>query len=277
MEAQLMAGRAAAGRQGWDDAKAYFLSLYNNTNGPAGTEVQQRFNDLRLQALFAYGQTLMSHLDPAETNKLANCEEATRVFGRVYDESPTNRLAVQALLEKGPTAIKEWALARQQYDSLTNALNAYEQVLHSPQADVAARSEAKVGQAVVLEKWAEQKTGKERTALLEQALNNCLDVVYGKILRDDEKLHELWTKEAGLKGFGPRRRLAGLVARGRPLPAVDEFRVAAVARLGGEASQGGAGEAGAGEREPLIVVVRSKRTGWLWTAPCQPHPAYWCS
>jgi TolA-binding protein len=201
--AQLMAGLAAAGRQGWSDAKIDFLSLYNNTNGPSGDEkVHQRFEDLRLQALFAYGQTLMSHLEPTDTNRLANCEEATRVFGRVYDKNPTNQLAVQALLEKAK-CYKEWALARLQYDSLTNALNAYEQVVHSAQADVAARSEAKVGQAIVLEKWAQQKTGKERTALLEQALNHCLDVVYGRpeVLHGDEKLHELWTKEAGLKGL----------------------------------------------------------------------------
>ena len=58
-----------------------------------------------------------------------------------------------------------------------------------------------MGLAVTLSKWAEQKTGKERTALLEQALNHCLDVVYGKILRDDERLDPLWTKEAGVKAF----------------------------------------------------------------------------
>jgi TolA-binding protein len=202
-EAQLMAGLAAAGRQGWNDAKVDFLSLYNNTNGPSGDEkVRQRFEDLRLQALFAYGQTLMSHLEPTDTNRLANCEEATRVFGRVHDKNPTNQLAVLALLEKAK-CYKEWALARIQYDSLTNALDAYEQVVHSAQADVTARSEAKVGQAIVLEKWAQQKTGKERAVLLEQALNHCLDVVYGRpeVLRGDEKLHELWTKEAGLKGL----------------------------------------------------------------------------
>ena len=196
-QAQLMAGLAAAGHQGWKDAKIDFLSLYeitiNYTNGP--------IHDLGLEALFAHGQTLMAHQDPADTNKLANCEEATRVFGRVHDENPTNQLAVQALLQKAK-CYKEWALAKQQYDSLTNALNAYEQVVHSAQADVAARSEAKVGQAIVLEKWAQQKTGKERTALLEQALNHCLEVVYNKnFLRDDEKLHEFWTKEAGLKGL----------------------------------------------------------------------------
>jgi len=139
-------------------------------------------------------------VNPAETNKLANWEEATRVFGRICDEYPTNRLAVRAWGRRGDCDL-QWALARQQYDSLTNALNAYQRVVDSPQADVALRSHAKVGLAVTLEKWAEQKTGKERTTLIEQALNHCLDVVYGKTLRDDERLDPLSTKEAGMKAF----------------------------------------------------------------------------
>ena len=142
----------------------------------------------------------MLHLDPTDTNQLANCEQATRVFARVWEEAPTNRLAIPALLEKAK-CYKDWALVRQQFDSLTNALNVYEQVLRSPQADVPARSEAKVGLAITLEKWADHKSGKERTALLEQALSNCVDVVYGTILRDNERPHEWWTKKAGDKGL----------------------------------------------------------------------------
>jgi TolA-binding protein len=192
-QAQLMAGRAAVAHQGWGQAKDYFLGLYNNTNGPS--------IDLRVHAFFEYGQTLMQWADPAETNKLANCEEATRVFGRICDEYPTNRLAVPAWLEKANCYL-QWALARQQYDALTNAINAYQRVIDSPPADVAARSQAKVGQATVLGKWAEQKTGAEQTALLKQALSNCLDVVYGTILRDaNERLDPFWTKEAGMKAF----------------------------------------------------------------------------
>jgi hypothetical protein len=95
----------------------------------------------------------------------------------------------------------QWGLARQQYDSLTNAINAYQHVIDLPQADVAARSEAKVGQATVLGKWAQQKTGAERTALLKQALSNSLDVVYGTIRATNELPDGKWTKEAGMKAF----------------------------------------------------------------------------
>jgi TolA-binding protein len=190
--AQLMAGRAAVKRQGWKEAHDYFLGLFNNTNGPS--------IDLRVQAFFEYGQSLMEWVEPGETNRLANWDEATRVFGRICDEHPTNQVAVQAWGEKANCYLQA-ALARQQYDSLTNALNAYQRVIDSPQADVEARSNARVGQAVVFGKWAEQKAGPEQTALLKQALSNCLDVLYGKILHDNESLNPKWTKEAGKQAF----------------------------------------------------------------------------
>ena len=59
-----------------------------------------------------------------------------------------------------------------------------------------------------LGKWAEQKTGADQTTLLKQALSNCLDVVYGTILRDhNENLDPFWSKEAGIKAFDLAREL----------------------------------------------------------------------
>jgi TolA-binding protein len=191
-QAQLMAGRAAVARQGWDAVHDYFTGLFNNTNGPS--------LDLRLQALFEYGQSLMQWVAPGDTNKLANCEEATRVFARICHDDPTNRLAAQAWLEKANCYL-QWALAKQQYASLTNALDAYQRAISSPQADVAVRTQAKWGQAITLGKWAAQKSGEARTALLKQALSNCLDVVYGNILRDDERSDPDLTLKVGEKAF----------------------------------------------------------------------------
>jgi TolA-binding protein len=190
--AQFMAGRAAVARQGWKEVHDYFLGVYNNTNGPS--------IDLRVQALFEYGQSLMLWTAPTETNKLANCGEATLVFGQICDQYPTNRLAARAWFEKANCNL-QWALSRQQFDSLTNALAAYQRVIDSPQADVALRSQAKLGQAITLGKWADQKNGEGRTVLLKQALSNCLDVVYGNILRDDERLDPAVTQEVGEKAF----------------------------------------------------------------------------
>ena len=193
-QAQLMAGRAAVARQGWDDVHNYFLGLFNNTNGPG--------IDLRLQALFEYGQSLMRWVAPGDTNKLANCEEATRVFARICDDYPTNRLAVQAWLAKANCYL-QWALAKQQYDSLTNALDAYQRAFNSPQADAAIRSQARLGEAITLGKWAAQKSGDARAAMLKQALSNCLDVVYGTstILHDHEQCDPALTLIAGEKAF----------------------------------------------------------------------------
>ena len=196
-QAQLMAGQTAVARQGWKDATTYFTQLANNTSGNTNPPIL----DLHYHALFEYALTLIRVADPADTNRLANLEQATITLGRICDDYATNNLAIRAWGYRANCYL-QWALARQQYDSLTNAVNAYQHVLDSPQADVTIRSEAKVGLAVTLSKWADQKTGKERTALLEQALNHCLDVVYGsKFLRDDERLDPFWTKEAGVKAF----------------------------------------------------------------------------
>jgi len=191
-EAQLMAGRAAVGHQDWKSAKDHFTSLYNNTNGPA--------LDLRLHAFFEYGQTLLRVVDPTDPNKLANLEEATRIFGRICEEYPTNRLAVQAWIEKG-NCYMQWALAKQQPESLTNAISAYQRAIDAVPADAAARSEAMLGQAIALSKWAEHKAGEERTVLLHQALSNCLNVVHGTLLRDGEQPDPFMTKKAGIQAF----------------------------------------------------------------------------
>jgi hypothetical protein len=54
----------------------------------------------------------------------------------------------------------------------------------------------------VLDKWAEQKTGAEQTALLKRALSNCLEVVYERVPRNENETPDLkWTKEAGMKAI----------------------------------------------------------------------------
>lgn len=185
--AQMMAGRAAMARQGWNAAAECFTTLYKDTNCPT---------DLRLQALFAYGDYCLSR---DSTNKLSDCREALSAYEGIWRWYPTNRLAPLAL---GQTAICywQWALLSKDYDSATNALNGFEQVLtNSTLADAKARSIAKVGQGVVLEQMAQQKPGDDKEELLNRALNAYLDVFYDKVLRDGETPDLFWKKEAGLK------------------------------------------------------------------------------
>ena len=63
----------------------------------------------------------------------------------------------------------------------------------------AARSQAQVGIGLVFEKRAAQATGQDQTALLQLALQNYLDVLYGKNLRDGEPAGSFWVKRAGLQ------------------------------------------------------------------------------
>ena len=184
--ARMMAGRAAFLSQvDWKDAIKYFTDLINDAGCPA---------DLRLQAMFAYGDTLMTQ---DSTNRADDYATAIKVFGRICQDYPTNRQVFLAYGQKANCHL-QWALLTRQYDDLTNALQAYQRVLDMTNADVNARSMALVGQAKVLEKQAEQKTGPERKALLEKAINKYMDVFYPwKNLREGEVAESFWVAKAG--------------------------------------------------------------------------------
>ncbi len=182
-QAEMMAGRVAVTRQGWQDAIRYFTNLTSNPKCPP---------DLWVQAMFAYGDALMGR---DSTNKPDDYSEALGVFSKICESYPTNQLAVLAKAN----CYLQWALASRRLEQDTNAANTFQQVVDSRRADAAARSQAKVGLALVFKKQAEQKSGAEQRALLEQALTNCLDVLYGKILREGEPPDPFWTKEAGLE------------------------------------------------------------------------------
>jgi len=181
--ARLMAGRAAMGRQGYNDAINHFKELTSDTNCPP---------DLNGQALFAYGGALM-FLDAPDTNALANFQLATNVFSQIC---PTNELGALAGLEIGDCNLQMGALAA--------ATNAYARVLNSSFADISARCQAQIRIGVVLEKMAVQAGGTNQTALLQAALGNYLDVLdtsFGNNLRPGETANAFWVKKAGLQAL----------------------------------------------------------------------------
>jgi len=184
-QARMMAGRAAFTRQP-SQAADYFTSLWNDTNCPI---------DIRAQALFAYGDTLMT-VDSTETNRFANYDEAIRVFTRLIEMFPTNKLAVLAWGQKAGCLL-QWAQFSGQYDA---ASNGFYQVLVAPRADGKARSIAKLGLATVLERQSQQNVAAAGT-LQKAALDHCLDVFYGKesVLHDGEQADPFWTRKAGLE------------------------------------------------------------------------------
>ena len=181
-QARMMAGRAAMGRLSYRDAIRYFTNLTSDANCPL---------DLNAKALFAYGSALMMQGATGTNNPSANFEQATTVFGRICQLYPTNELGALAWGEIGDCALQLAA-----YDAATNA---YAQVIASPFANISARSQAQIGLGLVLEKKAAQVEGGDQTALLQLALQNYLDVLYGKNLHDGEIPDSFWVKKAGLQ------------------------------------------------------------------------------
>jgi hypothetical protein len=185
----MMAGRVAVARQSWSEGIGYFLAL--STNAPCS-------DDLRVQALFAYGDILMSAPDPGETNKLANYREAILVFQNISERFPTNRQTVLVWGEMANCYL-QWALHSRQLASDTNVLYGFQQVINSPLADAKARSIATVGLAILHEKQGPQKAGAAQTESLEKAFNLYLDVFHGKILRENEQPDLFWVRKAGME------------------------------------------------------------------------------
>jgi TolA-binding protein len=182
-EARMQAGRAAFRHYGWADAADYFRNLYNETNCPL---------DLRYHALFALGSVYMSQ---DSTNKTSDYVEAIKTFDQICQAYGTNRLGALAWGEKASCYL-QWAQAPFQ---LTNAVDAFQKVLEAPAADVTAKSIAKVGIGVVLERQAGQSPASEQPLLLQRALDHYLDVLSRADLKEGERPDLFWIKESGLK------------------------------------------------------------------------------
>ncbi|HEX4342767.1 MAG TPA: hypothetical protein VH255_05215, partial [Verrucomicrobiae bacterium] len=128
----------------------------------------------------------------SSTNKQSNLQSAMRIFSQI---SPTNSLYAPAMGRIGDCYLQLGVGNPQFYDL---ASNAYTQVTSLPDADVATRSQAKIGLGIVAEKLAQLRTGTEQTGLLVMAFNDYNDVFLYDILRGKEKPDPFWTKRAGL-------------------------------------------------------------------------------
>jgi tetratricopeptide (TPR) repeat protein len=186
-EARMMAGRAAIARQSWLDAIGYFTNLTSDLNCPV---------ELKVQALFAYGDALRRSQVTDTNNPLVNFEEARRVFAKVHDLNSTNAAAARAWGEIGDCGLQ---LAVQDPRQYSAASNAFQQAVDAPAADVATRSQALIGLGLVAERLAERQAGSDAKRLLKQAQDYYLDVFYEKHLRAGERSDLFWLKRAGLE------------------------------------------------------------------------------
>ncbi len=191
-QAQMMAGRAVVARTDYAGAiRDYFTKLEEDTNCPI---------DLRVQATFAHGDALMRWESPDTNNPLANFQAATNVFGQIYQLYPTNEWGALALFYIGECDV--------QLGNYDGAVSTFTQVLDSPAADVAARSQAQIGIGIALEAKAAQSEDPERMELMHTALGNYTDVLYEKNLRDGEQADSFWRKKAGLQAASLAESLA---------------------------------------------------------------------
>jgi TolA-binding protein len=176
-QAKLMAGRAAAGRQGFADAHSYYLQLLNDTNC---------WDELKNQARLAYAASLMEAPSPDTNNPVLNFQAATNILAQL---PPTNALGLLALSQIGDCCLQLGA-----FDAATNA---YLQVLHSPAAGVGLKNRAQVGLGRALEKAAALLPASDRNPLLKLALENYRDVLY----TTNTTAEPFWVKEAGLRAL----------------------------------------------------------------------------
>jgi tetratricopeptide (TPR) repeat protein len=192
-----MAGRAAMGRQGYDEAKTYFEMLMAESNCPPQLNVQT-WLALCAQAWFAYGDVLMQQPSADPNTPLTNFLQAIPVFQYVYKQYPGSE---QAALAWGEIGDCYYQLAAQTPQYYSDATNAYTQVITSPGAAITERSQAQVGIGLVCEKLAALTNGVQQTALLQAALDNYLDVFFGNNLHDGETADPFWVKKSGLQAL----------------------------------------------------------------------------
>lgn len=192
--AWLMAARAAVGRGGYGDATNYLLKVIGDTNCPAPYDAQGLFN---------YGDVLMMSPSPDTNDPLANFKQAIPYFQVVCQQYSSGEYAGE---EWGPLAWGEmgncyYQLGAQDPLNYASATNAYLQVMVSPAAKVATRSQAQLGLGLVYEKLAALTNGAAQTGFLHAALDNDLDVFWGNNLHDGETSVPFWVKQAGLRAL----------------------------------------------------------------------------
>jgi tetratricopeptide (TPR) repeat protein len=181
-QASLKAGRAAVGRTSWDNAaKYYFRPLATNPACPP---------EVRQEAWFELGDATINQ---TSTNRIENYAEAIQIYSRAAE--PTNGLGILAWGQIASCYL-QWASSASQ---LTNAIDYFQRVINEPKADAVARSIAKAGIAIVLQKQAADGPPAQLLAARKAALNHYLDVFDRRMLRPGESPDAFWTRKAGLE------------------------------------------------------------------------------
>lgn len=194
-EARMMAGRAAAARLRYADAEGYFEKNVNDMNCPP---------QLVAESLFALADMKTSRETTDTNSLLANFNEAIGALGKISQlalKNPnlfaSNEITVLASGRLGDCLLMLGSRGKD-VNNLKLAEQEYRKVLTDARAGVAARSQATMGLAQVLEEQALLASGENKASLEREALSRMLEVAYEKNLRDGEKADPFWVRRATL-------------------------------------------------------------------------------
>jgi outer membrane protein assembly factor BamD (BamD/ComL family) len=183
--AQMMAGRAAVARQGYDDARKSFSVLLSN---PSTTD------NIRSQAIFALGDLTLIDIGSSAEKALPRLIQSTNAFYSLVKISPTNKLAAKAWGKIGDGCL---LISKDHPNYLSHAKKAYEKSLSVPaEIEVSTSSQAHMGLAYTIERLAARE-GPE-SELFSGALGHFLTVFYGRHLGSGQKHDPYWRGQSGL-------------------------------------------------------------------------------
>ena len=184
-ESRLKAGRSAAERQSFSDAKTYLTFLIEEPGTP---------EYVRVQASFAWGDT---YRKLAPTNQVEKFRGALSIYGQIPQ---FHHLSAQV-----PRAWGEIGICHLNLGGLENPTNysaaqdAFNKALKHPLADASTRALARVGIGKVLWEQAKlaQTNGAPDQALLKAARENFLLVVY-ETYESADMPDPVWVRDAAL-------------------------------------------------------------------------------
>jgi hypothetical protein len=183
--AQMMAGRAAVARQGYEDARKSFSALLDNP------KVTGR---VRVEATFALGDLNLIDLKAPTGDALTILTQSTNAFYSIIQNEPLSEVAARAWGRIGDSCR---IIASEQPGFHEHALQAYQKSLAvSIKVPVNIKNHALMGMAYTLEQFGskDDATGGD----LLESLNYLLAVFFGRHLDSGQKQDPYWKSQSGL-------------------------------------------------------------------------------
>lgn len=207
--AQLMAGRVAQARQGWNEAHRYFEGLIQQKGIPS---------EIEAEAFYALGDLTIA--EDAKGSVMERFGNAINIFEKLTQRFPESRFVPLAWGRIADCHAQLAGTDKKRYDM---AINFYGKVLGHPNVDISAKSAAQFGLAVVTEAKARRKVPVEKKDV-EESLKAFLRLAYvDGFVAEGQDPDPFWTAkaiiEAGriLEELGEKTKASEIFKRGGEL------------------------------------------------------------